>query len=652
MLVWALIVATAVVFGPGYALARVARIRGYLAVAAAPAISVGMAGVTALMLHFTPIPFNLWSFLATAIAMIAAGFFIAHKSEPVQATFPLHMAEIIGLSLISLLGIFLMFRNLPFPEAPAQNGDVLFHLNATALMKDSGDGGPLGVLAGMIDQTQPGYYYPTGWHDLLIILTDFVPLDLANNALVSIMIGPILVSGTALLARTAAGFLVSTENSENPNQIPLIISSLSAGILTQLGVLFPVLFGAYNGVYPFSLALGVIPGLWTLWLGAKPQNWLKSWGWILAILAGFAGVLAAHPSLFPVVFLVVMVQGTVLSALSTITWRREHYAGSNLSVNGIALGTQWLTLSVLFALGLALALSDRVKRMADFPRPGGSREQAFFELINGTAWFATSNPWTIIFVILSALGIIVSLLNPRTVAIGCGTFVFSWLAVLAAGPDGRLRNLTGFWYKDPQRLGSISYVFAVLSVCLAIAFLVALAQHLTFASGRLFAAGFATVFLACGAVVITPYTQDTYQRGYIPSRLDHEPCVSADEYQFIKTQATRLEPNKLVVGDPDNGAAYFQTFGRNRALIPFGNRNSMSKRQLYIADNFNQIGTDPKVCQLLQSANVGYFYEDTNFDPNNDHGHQFNGFYNVPKSQHFELIDGESSYKLWRIICD
>lgn len=642
MLFWALVVALLFLFLPGYLLARLAKISRFLSLGAAPAISCAMSGLTALILHFTPLPYNLGTFLISALLMLGLATLIARFSLPLFQVPPLSPVVLCLLPLVSAIGLLSFFVALPFAEAPAQNGDGLFHLNAVALMQDTGDAGPLGVLATMVNRHQPGYFYPSGWHSLVVLVASLLPTDLANNACLGVMVGPVLVAGFASLSHQLASRFTTRTGA--------VVLGIS--VLSQLGVFFPARIGIYFAIYPFAFTLALFPGVWALWLAAPGRQWWKHWSWIVILLAGVCGMVLAHPSMLIPFSLVVLGQG--LAQLIVSTRKAELRFGSwfarGLPRDFRVLQGMWVVWICGIAVLLAFFFTPQVRGMSRFSREEGSRSQTLIDLASGTTWFSMINPWTVTFSILAVLGSIMAWRHVETLGVALGFPVFVGLTAFAAGPEGRLRALTGFWYKDPGRLAAIAFVFALAAVAVMAGFMSRLLEklaHLWAQVGTLLW----VAYLGVGILLIMPNLQRVYQEGLHPNQLTHNPWVTQSEYAFIRKNALKLPPGSTVIGDPDNGAGFFQLFNRNRAFLPFGNRSSMSEAQLYLADHFREIDSNPEVCRLINQEGIGYFYEDAPFHPNREYGHDFPGFYHVPSSSRLQLEATHRKARLWRIDC-
>ena len=74
---------------------------------------------------------------------------------------------------------------------------------------------------------------------------------------------------------------------------------------------------------------------------------------------------------------------------------------------------------------------------------------------------------------------------------------------------------------------------------------------------------------------------------------------------------------------------------------------------IYLREHFNQIRTDPHVCEILQQHGIRYFYADKDIRFNNSQLSKIRpGLYGVDTSSGFTLIDSGGSAALWRIdIC-
>ena len=91
--------------------------------------------------------------------------------------------------------------------------------------------------------------------------------------------------------------------------------------------------------------------------------------------------------------------------------------------------------------------------------------------------------------------------------------------------------------------------------------------------------------------------------------------------------------------------------GGRKAVFPqLSTANADVASQQLLIQHFHDIGTDPKVCEVVRRLGITHFYEEEdgayyNFMRSSRHP----GLYNVDTSTGFELVDAGGTAKLWKI---
>ena len=268
------------------------------------------------------------------------------------------------------------------------------------------------------------------------------------------------------------------------------------------------------------------------------------------------------------------------------------------------------------------------------------------------------------------------------VIVGAATAVFirearplaiAWLAftalyVLAAGPENALRWLTGFWYKDTQRIAPFIAMTGSLLAALAIAVLARAAHRAV--SARLPSA-------RTGGRWPLPADRGRPVRGRAGVRnlLGHRGlplggaggCGRTELRGIGQRRAQESSPganrnsssgparccrrDAVVIGDPFNGETYFYALtGRRVVYTQLGAPTAGSPAKELLRTGFNRIATDKSICEAVLKVGATHFYEDA---PGASHGSislkQWPGFYNVPTDQGFEKVASANGRTLYRI---
>src|SRR5690625_1675114 len=180
---------------PGAVALRLLGVRGLAALAAAPPVSVAGVGVLSVVLAPLGVPWRLPAVLGgltALLALLAAGAWAVTRRRPVEdrpdvpgrRPAPLGRRGVVPVAAAVVAGFLLLaapvVATLPAPDAPLQQWDAVFHLNAVVAVRETGVVTPLGGLAPLYGDGTLAPYYPTGWH-ALVAAAPGAPVPAATN---------------------------------------------------------------------------------------------------------------------------------------------------------------------------------------------------------------------------------------------------------------------------------------------------------------------------------------------------------------------------------------------------------------------------------------------------------------------------------------
>lgn len=127
-----------------------------------------------------------------------------------------------------------------------------------------------------------------------------------------------------------------------------------------------------------------------------------------------------------------------------------------------------------------------------------------------------------------------------------------------------------------------------------------------------------------------------------------------DELAMLQRLPAKLPANAFVLGDPMAGAAFVQAIGQRRAVFPQLAYYLTDTDGQYLRNHFNEILTDPKVCEVVNRRGITHYYAApaTTYAgaPTAEHSP---GLYSVPTNRGFEAVDTDGSTTVYRITaCD
>ncbi|MEV7454731.1 DUF6541 family protein [Pseudarthrobacter oxydans] len=641
-------------FVPGAIVALASRIRGVALFAIAPALSVTIVAVSALIAPLAGMEWSLFPVLlltaVLAAVAVPAAWWTARPGEsrkflPGAGNWRLGLGHAIAV----LIAAFLIGRRLVGafgrPESFSQTFDNVFHLNAVRYILDTGSGSSITV-----SSMTGGDFYPAAWHDLVALLAATTGADITVsvnvvNLIVASVCWPL---GCIFLAHQLLG--------------KRVVVSVAAGILSAAFGAFPLLLLDFGVLYPNFLGNALLPvavalGVQALGLtGSRAGSTLVNWLLFIAVLPG---VTLAHPS-STMALLALMIPPLV------ILWTRF--------TAKISRGSRHRAVSLvgaffLLLLGLWLAAvawkNVRPPEIAAFWPPVETTGRAIGEVLTSSA-IGRSVSWAVM--VLAVAGLIVLIVQRRHLwLVGMYGVIASLFVIVASFPFGELRTfLTGVWYNDPPRLASllplVTLPLAVVGAVhawdkwvapLGTAYLSAkkapLSAHLRRVPGYV---GLSVAGLACVLLVFSTQQANVREAAISASEgyrlAEDSPLISSDEMALLKRLPEKLPEDATLLGNPWNGSALAYAFtGRDLVQLHMLSEMPAGLEQLYTS--LNKANSDPSVCPIVERLQVDYVLD---FGHGEVHGgdNGFRGLDNLEAAGVAKLVDAEGEAKVYELI--
>ncbi|NCD19655.1 MAG: hypothetical protein EOL89_06695 [Actinobacteria bacterium] len=632
---------------PGGAVLAALGFRGLPALALAPAVTAGVVGGGAVVASWLGIAWGIPTFLGLCVVALVVAAALArvrprvarHVANPKQTPAPALLIAA-GLIIGALIQLAVVLPGMRDPSLPVQNRDAIFHMNAVHVLLATGDASSLGGISASADSAGLGYY-PAVWHALVALIATPTSVTTATNmvaAVIALVVWPI-----GLVALTT---VVSPHSRWAAPTVPI----LAAGF-----AVFPPAVMFFHGQWPFGLSLALVPGVAASIVLALRRRASVQWA---GIALGVVGMLAAHPSgagVLGVIAVALAADWQVRLALSELRTGDARRA---------ALRSAGLALALLGTMAVAATVASRAS-LAEFSRVEGSRATGMWEAFTLQVlvpydWVPTEQ--SIALVVLLLVGAVVALRSDAARWAAMTWVAFVVLTGVATGPEGRLRALTAFWYKDEVRIRAIVVTFAVVLCAIA---LDALVRRAALAARRpdslqVEAAMAAVVLLVVGSSTGWWHRSLRHDQwvaaGFHPQFMAAPPLADAKELQFIRSLDSLLPPGSVVVGDPLSGAALVQVMTRHESYIPVIGGSGTGEDQEYLMEHFAALGADPRVCEILEGAGavggLGYLYWGTTDGVFLGAVAAGPGFAEVPGSA-VELVAESDDASVWRITaCD
>ena len=603
-------------------------------------ISAGILGLAAPVFGLAGIPWTLATVSVAIVALAAVAAWLVMRrrrsGEPELLGFITwrHLAWVgLGTLVYVVIQGAMILPAISSPQAVPTVGDAQFHIQGLKLIAESGSAspiGPFGFLYGR-EAGESSPFYPTLWHSLAAPTLPFTSLVGATNATaiaVGLILWPWSLAGLAVTLvpkRAIAGFFAPV---------------LASGMVLMPGV---QLFGF--AVYPLALSVVLIAGAFAflaLLIGKfSPQ-----------VLAGFllstAGATAAQPTAGLIVALAAMCWALVAVAAWVI-----QAVGRGRWLAGVAVSA--LTLAFIVALGVVLPRVGMIQGLNRRQTESISIRDAILNLALGPTYVMHLS---LLVTFLFALAIVGSLWTIRRRANMVLTITAVALLVLyvaAAGPDSYLRIFTSPWWKDASRFATYLMVLVVGFAAIAMAKVLAVAglrshqRNVDLVAGAVVVLGCMAAWIAVPNQVfsrqqVTDFVTDTYERSE-----DSRVGLTEDELELLMTLDQHLEPGTVVTGDPDSGVAWVNIFSEARQFQ--GMRIPQTAGQAYLAENFDSIMSDPKVCEIVNEGGIEAFIQTES--PTKEFERRYVGFNATDTGAGFELLEQVGEARLYRITaCD
>ncbi|WP_294565647.1 DUF6541 family protein [uncultured Arthrobacter sp.] len=630
---------------PGLALSAALNVRGPLSIGLAPAFSVALSGVSAVVLSLLGIGWSLGSFLAACGVFLAAAVLVkrfAFRSGWGEFSFRIDRATAIGGSAGLLLGglasAYNLVRVFDHPDNIAQRYDNVYHLNAVRWVLEQGDASTL-TLGRMLNPTADIAIYPAAWHGFAALVADVAgqPVPVAANGLNLVVASVLWPIGVMLLARVVFG----------PRMALIAIAGLfSAGFAA-----FPLGLIDFGPLYPNLLSYSVLPAalaLAMMVLRIRPRSGTQYGVVVLAFLASIAALALAQPNGFTALLALTL-------PIAVFAWWRWTAARiTRRSFRGAIL-------PLLIAAGFAAAfvyiwqaLLIGYDTWLPFTRYAGAIGQA-----------VTSAPHN------RSIPIVIAVCTVVGLAGLCRRRSLFWLlavyavavalyVVSAAEPRGPLRILTtGSWYQDPQRLAALLPLPTVLVAAFGASWILAWLWRSLLWFPRTPSAAQKVVAGALVAVVAVLGGLQS-QRGAIDefvleARTHHtfegNPTIlSLDELALLERVDETVPEDAVIAVNPWNGGSLaYAISGRSVTQYHMG-PGALRPDLAVLAEELDDAAAGSEACAIAREKRVEYVLDFGDFYLlDREEAYLYPAFDDAAGAANLELVDSEGDARLYRV---
>lgn len=649
-----------VFFVPGVLVVLAARLRGLVILAAAPAVSLGIAGVGAIFASIIGMDWNVGTFLLCALVVLVAVFLVCRGQDKVTETVSADsrivarwLPVIGGLGVAIPMGFFPIKAGMAEPHFPALTWDSIYHHSAVRWILETGNGSSLELGAVASDQGIPSYY-PAAWHDMVSMTVMGLPISVSINMtaiLMSVVIWPFAM---AYLAQTIFP------------KYPIVV--FLTPILASGFVAFPARMISYGTVWPAAMGTALVPvllGLTIAFFRAARRSKMRR-HLLIVILMAAAGAGLCHPTaVIAWVYLATPFVATRYFPFVLQAVRSDRRRLAALSIGGPVLAVIFVAIAISTIPRLKSVFTFQTSPVAIGPTAFGN---AIFDTMLAPLGHGNTDPyWVVGF--LSLIGLVLTFVRGERRWVSGSYAISIALYVIAAEGETFLRPLVGLWYSDPVRLGGLVPIMTSV--------LAAYALHLGLTLvARWFPGGFrhnscgervgfstpTRVIAAVGVLLLTallfPIT-DNFRADVRQQRIASDywkhlqwegGIASAEEIKFLRDLDEELPQDAVVLGDPTSGAALIYSMSKRDVVFPTLS-GRWSDKARYLGRNFNHLESDPRICQILTDMGVTHFYDDDGrYLPNIIHRKDMTGLttIGIPDND-LRLIDEADGARIYKI---
>lgn len=602
-------------------------LRGLTAWASASPVSLGIITISTLWAPLAGVQWGVLPVAVTTVAILLGAGIIRLCTRPRVRTRRRIAPSVPSWAVFSALGtgavviVIQLVLVLREPGSISQSFDNVFHLNAVRYILESGSASPLSV--GKMTSFSDGLsFYPSVWHAFVSLIVDLTgaSIPVATNAL--IVAAAALAWPSALMLLTRTLFRMTT---------PIV---LATGILSAASASFPLLMIDYGVLYPYFLALTVLPAVVALTLRLLNLGIDRPESTLVLVISGalmLPGLAATHPGAL-VAWLFVAVLGALWAWGAFLRKRPERR---------VLLG--WSALLFVFVVFAFIAWRQlRPPAEARGWPIDRTMPQALGEVLFQGMYGAALTP---VLVALLWAGVVLAWRSgQRPARLALALFaLFSFLYVAAAAlPWSQLRDLlTAAWYNNSPRLAALIPMVVVPLSALGAGWVVSkLIEH---AARLRVPQHVRSTLVACMALILAAGTQvagisnEVRLAGGAYAMTEDAPLLSPQEYQLLKELPEIVPPGSVIAGSPWTGAALAYALSDRDVLMRHMLTDVSPSGEIVNTQLSDAIDGDSDLCAALEETGVAYVLD---FGPREVHGgaHEMAGLDHLRDSSNVELV--------------
>lgn len=574
---------------PGLAFGAAIRLRGWVLVAASPALTYGLVSLGGLLLgklgqSWTLVTFGIFVAAASVVALVASTLVNRRWPAERDERLPLrdHLVVGAGLAVGLAVGVITFLRGIGSLHRLSQDWDAPHHGNLVRWLAEHQTSlvSTAGAIGNQPENTS--YFYPSTYHQTLALLLDKAGIGLPEllnlGALSTVVIWPVGIVALGLAWRLR----------------PLVVA-FAAAVSTWFSP-FPYDSLWRGPLWPYVAGIALLPVLLALVTYLLKPRGLTGPVAVGVIVAGMVGLQTSLAVLAFGLFLVVFL--CCLVRLVPVDWRRAWPTLAATAVLGAVLAVPLILPSLGAASGVTAAIWDSEAT------PAGALGQTltFSGVVAYPQWWIG----------VPALIGIVMMVRQRVMLWMVAVYVVfgALYAATVSLETPLIHKLTGFFYNDHWRLAVLlplpgSIAFGVFVVTTGTWLVERYRARLlpSAPAERVAIAASVVVFLVL-ALVSGAYVNRN--AGRLAQTYGDGPTVSGAEQEAYRWLGQRTQPGERVMNDVVDGSAWMYAVAKVEPVVWTFYGTPDNSKQTYLARNLNKLDRDPLVREYLTELKVRY----------------------------------------------
>lgn len=657
----AVCIAAALLFAPGFLLARGLGAKGIASLAFSPLASAGLIGVSGIVGGLLHLQWSVWVVAAVTVVCTVGGasilILVRKKLSPVppsKSSAWLNWIVVLSvLAAASLMTVKYLLPAMGTPDSFGQVYDNIFHLNAIRFILETGNASTLNLGNMTTGGTGIGIY-PSVWHSTAALIVQLcgVNVFIAENILTIVTCALIWPFACMVLVRGIVG--------------PKLLPTVAAGVLSTTFWVFPYQTIQWGPLLPNTLSYSILPTVLLIVValfGMTREKIADFYTLGMLLLVGITALFLIQPNGFSalVAFSIPLAAGCWLRAFRTAVKPPR----KNASIIAVVI------FGVIALVILGIVWKSLLLNYNDW-KPSRSFIGALHDVLTGGL---LGREATMLASIVAAVGVITILVRRKGWwIIGCFAIAGGLYMTAAWAPVGPFRHfLTGSWYQDPYRLAALVPLFTIVLASIGFG---GVGDFISLTARKLATKGpawlnatlnkpsnfkkslGAIVALALSIGILVPVSIYTNSAGmaYVTKKISQSWSfnpgwvVSSPEYILMSRLDETVPADAVIAVDPFNGGSLaYAVSGRkvSEYHLSGGPKGELS----IVAKDLATATAGSEVCQLANKLNIQFILDFGSFYMlDTKAAKSYPGFVEIGPNTTLKLIDQEAQAKLYEVV--